>query len=99
MLNDMEKILKENRINYTKLDKMTIGKKTFNSSVYVVGKFWIMVIQDNADRRYLQNLENAKQVLKEENKQLLIFKEKEIKNYTKMVNMLSYFQEYSPVNF
>lgn len=94
----MEEMLKLFNINYDVLNVLEGKNKTVRYKNYVIGRFTIVVIRDNAEKEFKKDLEDIAEYYKSKNKQLLIVKEGEVSSFSRLFNIFKYLSSYNNSN-
>ena len=94
----MEQMLKLFNIGYDILNVLERKNKTVKHKNFVIGRFTIVIIKDNAKKEFKKDLEDIAEYYKTKGKQLLIIKEYEVASFSKLFNILTYLSEYNNNN-
>ena len=94
----MEQMLKLFNIGYDILNVLEGKNKTVKHKNFVIGRFTIVIIEDNAKKEFKKDLEDIAEYYKTKGKQLLIIKEYEVASFSKLFNILTYLSEYNNNN-
>lgn len=94
----MEEMLKLFNINYDVLNVLEGKNKTVRYKNYVIGRFTIVVIRDNAEKEFKKDLEEIAEYYKSKNKQLLMVKEGELGSFSRLFNIFKYLSSYNNSN-